>query len=99
MDQLKQRGKSSVIILAAVDENRKITLIAGTSPDCSETFPANELVLHVAKQIGGQGGGRKELAQGGGVEVENLEKALTSVYDWVDAQVSGIGWKDRKNVQ
>jgi len=98
VDQLKLQWKSAVIILAAVDENQKITLIAGISPDCAKILRANDLVLHVAKQVGGQGGGRADMAQGGGSEPEHLETALESVYNWVDAQLATTGWKDQKNV-
>jgi alanyl-tRNA synthetase len=98
VDQLKLQWKSAVIILAAVDESQKVILIAGISPGCPATLRANDLVLHVAAQVGGQGGGRADMAQGGGSEPEHLEAALESVYNWVDAQVSTTGWKDQKNV-
>jgi len=89
VDQLKQKWKKAAIVLAAVDENQKITLIAGISPDCQANLKANALVAFVAAQVGGQGGGRIDMAQGGGNQPEHLSTALESVYHWVDAQVLG----------
>jgi alanyl-tRNA synthetase len=87
VDKLKDKWGTAVIILGARDESGKITLIAGVTRDRTDKILAGELVNYVAKQVGGQGGGRPDMAQGGGNQAEDqpelLEKALESVYDWV----------------
>jgi alanyl-tRNA synthetase len=44
---------------------------------------AGELVNFVAMQVGGEGGGRPDIAQAGGTQPDNLPTALDSVTDWV----------------
>jgi alanyl-tRNA synthetase len=82
LDQLKQKLKSAVIILATV-KNYKISLVAGVTKEQTKIWKAGELVNHVAKQVGGKGGGRPDMAQAGGNKPENLAVALNSVIDWV----------------
>lgn len=86
VDQLKNKLGSAVILLSAV-ENDKITLIAGVTKDQTAKIRAGDLVAHVATQVGGKGGGRPDMAQGGGNQPENLSVALDSVYDWVTSKL------------
>lgn len=86
VDQLKNKLGSAAIVLSVVDE-QKITLIAGVSKDITDKIRAGDLVAHVAKQVGGKGGGRPDMAQGGGTEVQHLDSALASVNDWVKSQL------------
>ncbi len=87
VDQLKNKLGSSAIILSSVD-NGKITLIAGVSKDATDKIRAGDLVSHVASQVGGKGGGRPDMAQGGGNQPDNLEPALSSVNDWIKSKLS-----------
>ena len=82
LDQLRSRFETYAIVIALVNEE-KIHLVAGVSKDLTQTFKAGDLLLHVAKQVGGKGGGRPDFAQGGGDQPENLEAALGSVVPWV----------------
>ena len=82
MDHLKQQLGSAVIVLATVKEN-KIGVVGGVTPDLVDKINAKEIVSMVAAQIGGKGGGRADLAEAGGNKPEALEKALQSVYTWV----------------
>ena len=82
MDQLKQQLGRSAVILASVQEG-KVNLISGVSKDCLSSFTAVELLNHVAKQVDGRGGGRPDLAQGGGENPQALKAALQSVPGWV----------------
>ncbi len=82
IDQLKAKLKSGVILLASVS-GEKITLIAGVTDDLTGKFKAGELVNYVAKQVGGKGGGRPDLAQAGGTNPEGLNAAIDSVLNWV----------------
>ena len=86
VDQLKNKLAPAAIILSAVD-GEKITLIAGITKDATDKLKAGDLVFHVASQVGGKGGGRPDMAQGGGNQPDNLENALNSVNDWVSAQL------------
>ncbi len=85
VDQLKNKWGSAVIVLGIVDEQERAHVVAGITPDCVTKFnvKANDLVNYVSGQIGGQGGGRAEMAQGGGNQPERLEQALETVYGWV----------------
>ena len=82
MDKLKDKLGSGVILLAAA-EGDKISLVAGVTKDLTDRFKAGELMRHVAEQVGGKGGGRPDMAQGGGTDVAALPAALASVSDWV----------------
>lgn len=86
VDQLKNKLAPAAIILAATD-GPKVTLIAGITKDMTDKLRAGDLVSHVASQVGGKGGGRPDMAQGGGNQPENLAQALDSVSDWVSAQL------------
>lgn len=85
VDQFKNKLGSSVIIVAVVD-GQKISLVAGVSKDLLGQFKAGDLMKHVATQVGGKGGGRPDMAQGGGDQPENLDAALASVQEWVASQ-------------
>ncbi len=86
VDQLKNKLGSAAIVLATIEDD-KITLIAGVSKDQTAKIRAGDLVAHVATQIGGKGGGRPDMAQGGGNQPEHLSKALDSVTDWVASKL------------
>jgi len=82
VDKLKDRLKSAAILLGSADGG-KVTLIAGVTQDLTARIKAGDLVGHVASQVGGKGGGRPDMAQGGGTEPGRLAGALESVADWV----------------
>ncbi len=85
LDKLKDKLKSAVILLAAVNEG-KVSLIAGVTPDLTSRFKAGELVNFVAAQVGGKGGGRADMAQAGGTDAATLPTALASVKAWVESK-------------
>jgi alanyl-tRNA synthetase len=82
-DKFKNKFKSCVTVLAAVEDG-KVKLIAGVTSDLTARLKAGELVNFVAQQVGGKGGGRADLAQAGGTEPDNLPAALESVTGWVE---------------
>ena len=82
VDQLKNKLGSGVILLAAV-QNDKAVLISGVTKDLTDKYHAGQLLSHVAKQMGGKGGGRPDMAQGGAADLGNLDEALASVSAWV----------------
>ena len=87
VDQLKSRLKTAAIVLGSVDNEGRITLIAGVTADVLNRIKAGDLVNHVAQQVGGRGGGRPDLAQAGGNEPAKLPAALQSVAGWVAAKL------------
>jgi alanyl-tRNA synthetase len=66
----------------------KVQLVAGSHGAALARVKAGDLLGHVAGQIGGRGGGRPDLAQGGGEDTPALEAVLQAVPDWVRARLS-----------
>jgi len=86
LDKLKDKLQSGVIALGSVVDG-KVALIAGVTADLTTKVKAGELVNAVAKQVGGKGGGRPDMAQAGGTEPAKLPEALGSVPAWVEARL------------
>ncbi len=82
LDQLKNKLKTAVIVLAGVDGG-KVQLVAGVTADRTGQVKAGELVNFVAQQVGGKGGGKPDMAMAGGTDPAGLPQALASVADWV----------------
>ncbi len=82
LDQLKSKMPNAVIVLA-MSQAEKVSVIVGVSKDLTAKVKAGELVNFVAQQVGGKGGGRPDMAQAGGSQPENIDSALASVFDWV----------------
>lgn len=82
VDDLKNQLGSAVIVLSTVADG-KVSLIAGVTKELTDRVKAGELVGFVANQVGGKGGGRPDMAQAGGSDVDALPSALTSVEAWV----------------
>ncbi|TDQ45332.1 alanyl-tRNA synthetase [Tepidicella xavieri] len=86
MDKLKDKLKTAVIVLAAV-EGEKVQLAAGVTPDTVGKVKAGELVNFVAHHVGGKGGGKPDMAMAGGNNPQALPLALESVAAWVAERV------------
>ncbi len=82
MDRLKQQLGDAIIVLAGVQDG-KAALVAGVNGAALGKVKAGELLAHVAAQIGGKGGGRPDMAQGGGEDGPKLVAALEGVVAWV----------------
>ncbi|WP_372824760.1 alanine--tRNA ligase [Polaromonas sp.] len=82
MDKLKDKLKTAVIVLAAVDGD-KVQIAAGVTADSVGRLKAGELVNFVAQQVGGKGGGKADMAMAGGTDPSKLPDALKSVHGWV----------------
>jgi alanyl-tRNA synthetase len=87
LDQLRSRMDKGVILLAA-ESDGKIALSAGVTKNLTADIKAGALMQFVAPQIGGKGGGRPDMAQGGGTDSAALPAALDSVFSWVEDQLS-----------
>jgi len=82
VDRLKQQLGNAVVLLAGTNGG-KAALIAGVSDSLTGKVKAGELLSHVAAQINGKGGGRPDMAQGGGDDGPALQQALATVTEWV----------------
>ena len=82
VDRLKQQLGDTVVILAGAQDG-KAALVAGVNGAATGKVKAGELLAHVAGRIGGKGGGRPDLAQGGGEDGPALVLALEEVPAWV----------------
>ena len=78
VDQLKDKLSLAIIVLAT-DDNKKISLVVGVTKDLSNNYHAGKILNYVAKQVDGRGGGRADMAQGGGSNLAKLSAALGSV--------------------
>jgi alanyl-tRNA synthetase len=83
VDQLKSKLGSAVIVLASVDAQSKVLLVAGVTADQTPRIKAGELVGNVAAAVGGKGGGRADFAQAGGSNAAALPQALAGVAELV----------------
>ncbi len=81
-DKFKTKLKSGVILLGA-KSNGKALLISIVTDDLTNKYKAGNIVKKAASLVGGGGGGRADMAQAGGSNPNNLEKALNSVYDLI----------------
>ena len=83
VDQLKERLKAAVIVLATVDAAGKVVLVAGVTPGEVGRIKAGEVVAQAASLVGGRGGGRADFAQAGGTDATKLPEALAAVVPFV----------------
>ncbi len=86
LDQCKNKLGSAVILLSAVTGD-KITLTAGVTKDLTDRVKAGDLMREFAERLGGKGGGKPDMAQGGGTDVQALPDVLKAVPEWVSSQL------------
>ena len=84
---LTGKSEQAIVLLAAVNDS-KVSLCAGVSKPLTGKVKAGDLVKFAAEQVGGKGGGRPDLAQAGGSDVEKLPAMIESVKDWVGAKLA-----------
>ena len=85
-DQIKSKLGSGIIVLAAVN-NGKVSLVTSVTKDLCKKYHAGNLMKELASQLDGKGGGRPDMAQGGGNNVAALDSALDWVKEWVELQI------------
>jgi alanyl-tRNA synthetase len=78
VDSLRQKLGTGVVALG-MPEDGKVALIVGVTKDLTAKVHAGKLIQALAKQVGGSGGGRPDLAEAGGKDTSALESALQSV--------------------
>jgi alanyl-tRNA synthetase len=87
VDQLKQQLADCVIVLAGAAEGR-VSLVAGVHGKAAGRIKAGEVVAHIAGQIEGKGGGRPDMAQGGGLDKPQLPDILAGTVGWIEKQLA-----------
>ncbi|KRP43118.1 alanyl-tRNA synthetase [Pseudomonas libanensis] len=86
VDQLKNKLGRAVILLGSVHED-KVVLVAGVTKDLTGQLKAGDLMKQAAAAVGGKGGGRPDMAQGGGVDAGALDAALALAVPFVEAGI------------
>ncbi len=81
MDQLKDKLGTAAILLATASEG-KVVLVAGVTSNATERIKAGEMIRHAAPLVGGKGGGRPDMAQGGGNNPDGIPQAIESAREW-----------------
>lgn len=85
IDQLKNKLGSGVILLGSEHDGR-VVLVAGVTKDLTGRFKAGDLMRQAAAKVGGKGGGRPDMAQGGGTDAGQLDAALALAESFVAEQ-------------
>ncbi|HTZ74594.1 MAG TPA: alanine--tRNA ligase [Candidatus Aquilonibacter sp.] len=83
IDTLRQKMGSGVVVLFAANDG-KVSVIAGVTKDLIPKLHAGKIVQELAKQLGGSGGGRPDLAEAGGKDTSAIESALQSIYPLIE---------------
>ncbi|EPL9572213.1 alanine--tRNA ligase [Providencia rettgeri] len=86
VDDLKNQLKSAIIVLSTTSGD-KVSMIVGVTNDLTAKIKAGDLISYVAQQVGGKGGGRPDMAQAGGTDVNALPAAMASVEEWVESRL------------
>jgi alanyl-tRNA synthetase/REP element-mobilizing transposase RayT len=88
IDWIRQKTPASAVLLVTTD-GAKVTLIAGMSKDAVKRgLKAGDLIKTIAPHVGGRGGGRPDMAQGGGNDPEGIPQALAAAQEWAKARLA-----------
>jgi alanyl-tRNA synthetase len=79
-DSLRNKWKSAVVVLASIADDGSVAIIAAVTKDLTSKVQAGKLVSAVAQATGGKGGGRPDMAEGGGKNAAALDSALEAIY-------------------
>ena len=82
VDSLRNQWKSGVVVLASVEDGN-VSLVAAVTKDLTGKVHAGKLVGTLATAVSGKGGGRPDMAEGGGKDASALDGALEAVYSQV----------------
>lgn len=82
MDDFKSKLQDTIIILAS-DVGGKVSLIATVPKQYTNRVKAGDLIKHLAPEVGGKGGGRPDMAQGGGTQPEKITEALQFIKNYI----------------
>jgi alanyl-tRNA synthetase len=85
-DSLRNKWKSAVVVLASGDEGN-VSIVAAVTKDLTAKVQAGKLVGAVAQALGGKGGGRPDMAEGGGKDATAVDAALENVYRELESKL------------
>jgi alanyl-tRNA synthetase len=85
-DSFRNRWKSAVVVLASA-AGEGVSVVAAVTKDLTAKVHAGKLVGSVAQAAGGKGGGRPDMAEGGGRDASQLEAALAQVYREIESKL------------
>jgi alanyl-tRNA synthetase len=86
VNPLRQKMGPGVVVLGVVDEG-KVALLSSVTEDLTKRLHAGKIMQAITKQLEGQGGGRPDLAEGGGKDTSKLKTVLASVYGLVEGML------------
>jgi alanyl-tRNA synthetase len=84
-DRIKDKLRSGIVLLGAKEED-KVMLTCVVTSDLIDRFKAGDIIKRLSNIVGGKGGGRPDMAQGGGTKPERLEKAIESLYGLIESE-------------
>ena len=87
MDQLRVKLKPAAIVLAS-EKNAKVALLATVDAALHDKIKASDLLQEVAGILGGRGGGRADMAQGGAESLEKIDAAFNHARQWLESQLT-----------
>jgi alanyl-tRNA synthetase len=85
-DSLRNKWKTAVVVLASAEDSN-VSIISAVTKDLTAKVHAGKLVGTVAQAVGGKGGGRPDMAEGGGKDAGALAAALEQVYTEVETKL------------
>jgi len=85
-DSLRNKWKSGVVVLASAEDST-VSIVSAVTKDLTGKVHAGKLVGSVAQATGGKGGGRPDMAEGGGKDPSALSSALDAVYRDVESKL------------
>ena len=88
VDRLRNQWKSAVVVIGSVEDGA-VSIVAGVTKDLTPKVQAGKLVSQVALAVGGKGGGRPDLAEGGGKDAGALSGALDAVRESIFTALRG----------
>ncbi len=88
VDNLRTKLGSGVVVLGGVQEDGKVALTVGVTKDLTSRVQAGKIIAQLAQKVGGSGGGRPDMAEAGGKDANQLDAALRSAPQVVQALLS-----------
>nr|WP_174506175.1 alanine--tRNA ligase [Acinetobacter sp. Marseille-Q1620] len=82
-DSVKSKLDNAVIVLAGVDSD-KVSLIASVAKDFTANIKAGDIIKHLSQELGGKGGGKPDLAQGGAPLNEKFDQVMAALPAWLE---------------
>jgi len=86
VDELRNKWKSAVVVLASVEDSA-VSIVSAVTKDLTSKVHAGKLASALAQAVGGKGGGRPDMAEGGGKDPSALPAALARVYAEVESKL------------